>query len=39
MLDKFNFFQPEEVVRAELEIIKALLSEAFTWGEIRQMHQ
>jgi hypothetical protein len=37
MLDEFDFFWPEEVVGVELEVVEVLLSEAFTWGEIRRM--
>jgi hypothetical protein len=37
VLDKFNFFWPEEVVGVELEVVEVLLSEAFAWGEIGQM--
>jgi hypothetical protein len=37
VLDEFDFFQPEEVVGVELEVVEVLLSEVFTWGEIGQM--
>ena len=33
MLGKLDFFQPEEVVGVEFEIIEVLLSEAFAWSE------
>jgi hypothetical protein len=37
MLNEFDFLWPQEVVRVELEIVEALLSEAFAWGEFRWM--
>ena len=35
MLDEFDFFWPEEVVWVEFEVVEVLLSEVFTWHEIR----
>jgi hypothetical protein len=37
MLSKFDFLWPQKVVRVELEIIEAFLSEVFIWGEFRQI--
>lgn len=37
MLGKLDFFQPEEVVGVEFEIVEVLLSEMFAWSEVGQM--
>jgi hypothetical protein len=39
MLNKFDFFQPEEVVVVECEFVKAFLCEAFTGCEVGWMCQ
>ena len=37
MLDKLDFFRPEEVVGVEREVVDVFLSEAFAWCEVGRM--